>query len=79
MRRAVALWIAYCAFLVPLRAQESDAIGHLLYHVRDDKGEWHQRTAAYVPRAGCASFTWVTFMRPRGVVGTRIRPRRCCR
>ena len=52
MRRAVVGWIAFCAFLAPLGAQEQDAVGHLLHHVRDDKGDWRQRTAPYSPREG---------------------------
>lgn len=52
MRRSIALGVACCAFLAPLRAQESATIGHLLHHVRDDKGQWHQATTPYSPREG---------------------------
>jgi hypothetical protein len=56
MRRAVAGCLAFCALVAPLRAQErageQEAIGHLLIHVRDTSGQWHQRTTPYMPREG---------------------------
>jgi hypothetical protein len=53
--RGVAGCSALCALLVlwPIsHAQEPETIGHLLVHVRDDRGEWHQRSTPYIPREG---------------------------
>ena len=51
MRRAVVA-LVFLASAGSAAAQEQASIGHLLHHIRNEKGEWHQRSIPYVPREG---------------------------
>jgi len=56
MRRTVtsvlSLSLALGVLLPCAHAQEPVSIGHLLHHVRDDRGDWRQRSTTYVPHEG---------------------------
>ncbi|MEI7683957.1 MAG: hypothetical protein WCL32_02950 [Planctomycetota bacterium] len=48
----VALSLALGVLLHAAHAQEPESIGHLLHHVRDERGDWRQRSTPYTPHEG---------------------------